>query len=150
VPWATPLIQLTATSEDQVANVYRPLQSMIRLGPLADLMAVGEEFIRVGADGRIDVVTSNAQSRLGQQGTFVLQDETGIWTKTNKMVHVAETQRRGLAGMGGRAIETSNADDPSVESVASRTLDAAKRTGDIYVYHREPPASLGDYSDPKA
>lgn len=145
-PWPTPLIQLTATSEDQVANVYRPLQSMIRLGPLADLMTVGEEFIRCGADGRIDVVTSSAQSRLGQPVTFCLQDETGIWTKTNRMVSVAETQRRGAAGMGGRTMETTNAPDPSVECVALRTLRAAERTKDIFVHHREPPPSLGDYT----
>jgi hypothetical protein len=31
----SPLIQLTATSEDQVDNIYRPLTAMIRMGPLA-------------------------------------------------------------------------------------------------------------------
>jgi hypothetical protein len=30
MPWPTPLIQLLATSEDQVDNVYRPLQAMAR------------------------------------------------------------------------------------------------------------------------
>ena len=35
-PWATPLIQLLATSEDQVDNVYRPLQAMARGGLLAE------------------------------------------------------------------------------------------------------------------
>src|SRR5690606_29917983 len=42
-PWATPLIQLLATAEDQTDNVYRPLQSMARNGPLAERMRVGEE-----------------------------------------------------------------------------------------------------------
>jgi hypothetical protein len=145
-PWTTPLIQLTATAEDQVANVYRPLQAMIRNGPLGDLMATMEGFVRVGGhDGRIDVVTSSAQSRLGAPVTFVLQDETGIWTKTNKLVEVAKTQRRGAAGMGGRVLETTNAPDPSVDSVALATIRSATRTGDIFVYHREPPESLGDY-----
>lgn len=144
-PWATPLIQLTATAEDQVANVYRPLQAMIRGGRLGDLVSVGESFIRLGNDGRIDVVTSSAQSKLGAPVTFVLQDETGIWTKTNKLVDVAKTQRRGAAGMGGRVMETTNAPDPSVESVALATMRAAVKTGDIYVYHREPPKELGEY-----
>lgn len=144
-PWVTPLIQLTATAEDQVANVYRPLQAMIRMGRFGDLAAVHEQFIRLGQDGRIDVVTSSAQARLGAPVNFVLQDETGIWTKTNKMITVAETQRRGAAGMGGRVIETTNAPDPSVESVALRTMRSAAKTGDIAVYHREPPASLGEY-----
>jgi hypothetical protein len=48
----SPLIQLTANSEDQVANVWRPLTAMIRLGPLADLLAVREDFIRIlGGEG---------------------------------------------------------------------------------------------------
>ncbi|MFC4912569.1 hypothetical protein [Actinomadura gamaensis] len=107
-PWATPLIQLLATSEDQVANVYRPLKAMVKGGPLAERMKVGEQFIRIGDDGLIDVVTSSAQSRLGNPITCALQDETGLYTATNKMIGVAETQRRGLAGMGGRALETAN------------------------------------------
>jgi hypothetical protein len=37
-PWPTPLIQLHATSEDQTDNVYRPLQAMVKHGPLGDMM----------------------------------------------------------------------------------------------------------------
>jgi hypothetical protein len=140
MPWPTPLIQLLATSEDQVDNVYRPLQAMAKSGPLADVMRVGEEFIRLPNDGRIDVVTSSAQSRLGNPITFAMQDETGLYTKTNKMIRVAETQRRGAAGMGGRTMETSNAWDPSEESVAQRTSES--RRPDIFKFHRQPPAHL--------
>lgn len=138
--WPTPLIQITAFAEDQTDNIFRPLQSMIRLGPLADLMRVGEEFIRVGDEGRIDVVTSSAQARLGAPVTYVPQDETGIWTRENKMVHVADTQRRGLAGMQGRAQETTNAFDPTQKSVAQ--LSYQSRTGDVFKFHRPPPAHL--------
>jgi len=42
------------------------------------------------------------------------------------MIKVAETQRRGLAGMGGRAEETTNAWDPTESSVAQRTAESAK------------------------
>jgi hypothetical protein len=140
VPWPTPLIQITATSEEQTDNVFRPLQSMIRYGPLGGLMRVGEEFIRLPNDGRIDVVTSSAQSRLGNPVTFVLQDETGIWTVTNKMTRVADTQRRGAAGMGGRTMETTNCWDPSEDSVAQRTAESARP--DIFRFHRLPPAGL--------
>ena len=141
-PWPTPLIQLLATAEDQTDNVYRPLQSMIRLGPLADLTSVGEEFIRVGEAGRIDVVTSSATARLGNPITFALQDETGLYTATNRMVRVAETQRRGLAGMGGRMIETTNPPDPTEDSTAKRTLESKAK--DIFRFWRPPPAGL-DY-----
>ncbi|SFE54844.1 Phage terminase-like protein, large subunit, contains N-terminal HTH domain [Actinopolyspora alba] len=139
-PWATPLIQLMATSQDQVDNVYRPLQAMTKNGPLAEQMRVGEEFIRIGERGRIDVVTSSALSRLGNPITFALQDESGTYTHTNKMVRVAETQRRGLAGMGGRAMETTNAWDPSESSVAQRTAES--RRPDIWRYHPQAPSGL--------
>ena len=140
VPQPTPLIQLLATSEDQVANVYRPLCSMVRHGALSSLMSVREGFIRVGEEGRIDVVTSSAQSRLGNPITFAIQDETGTYTATNKMIKVAETMRRGLAGMSGRSIETTNAYDPSEESTAQRTHEG--NAEDVYRYFPQAPAHL--------
>lgn len=139
-PWPTPLIQLTATSEDQVANVYRPLKSMVKRGPLAEMMTVGEEFTRVGDDGRIDVVTSSAQSRLGNPIVFALQDESGLYTTANKLRRVAETQRRGVAGMGGRSMETTNAWDPSEHSVAQTTSESKAR--DVFKYHPQALKSL--------
>ncbi|MFB7225229.1 hypothetical protein [Streptomyces sp. NPDC056227] len=140
VPWPTPLIQLVATSEDQVVNVYRPLQNMVRLGPLSEIMRVGEEFTRVGDDGRIDTVTSSAMSRLGNPITFANQDETGLYTTANKLRRVAETQRRGLAGMGGRSMETTNGWDPSENSVAQTTSESKAR--DVFRYHPQAPKTL--------
>lgn len=144
VPWPTPLIQLTASSGDQVDNVYRPLQSMAKLGPLSGLLKVGEEFVRIGEQGRIDVVTSSALSRLGNPINFALQDETGTWTTANKLRRVAETQRRGLSGMGGRSMETTNTWDPSEHSVAQTTSEAKAK--DIFRYHPQAPKSLS-YGD---
>lgn len=163
MPWPTPLIQITAFSEEQTDNVYGALKPMIDLGPLSQLIPkTGEEFIRLPRGGRIDTVTSSAQSRLGQRVTFVPQDEVGIWTETNKMVKVAETQRRGLAGMGGRAEETTNAWDPTENSVAQRTAESQKswdplyvpfsdrelmsRGKDVFRYHPQAPAHLS-YTD---
>jgi hypothetical protein len=139
--WPTPLIQITATSDDQTDNIYGALRPMIDDGPLSALIPkTGEEFIRLPNKGRIDTVTSNARSRLGQRVTYVPQDETGIWTPQTGMVRVAETQRRGLAGMGGRAEETTNAWDPSEGSVAQRTADSS--TDDIFRLHPEAPLGL--------
>ena len=139
-PWPTPLIQLVATAEDQVDNVYRPLRNMVKLGPLSEFMRVGEEFTRVGDQGRIDTVTSSAMSRLGNPITFANQDETGLWTTANKLRRVAETQRRGLAGMGGRSMETTNGWDPSESSVAQTTSESKSR--DIFKYHPQAPKTL--------
>jgi hypothetical protein len=140
-PWPTPLIQITATSEEQTDNIYDALRPMIELGPLADLIPkTGEEFIRLPNGGRVDVVTSSATSRLGQRVTFVPQDETGVWTVANKMTKVADTQRRGLAGMGGRAVEITNAWDPAENSVAQRTSESQRP--DLYRQHVQPPKHL--------
>ncbi|MHD0187328.1 hypothetical protein ACNQTB_05480 [Corynebacterium diphtheriae] len=46
-PHPSPLIQLTATSEDQVDNTMRPLKSMVKMGPLRHLLATRGEFIRI-------------------------------------------------------------------------------------------------------
>ena len=140
-PWSTPLIQITATSEDQTDNTYDVLRPMIELGPLHDLIPkTGEEFIRLPNDGRIDVVTSKGNSRLGQRVTFVVQDETGIWLKSNGGHNLAKKQRQGLAGMGGRAIETTNAWDPATDSVAQRTHESQAK--DVNRDFRHPSANL--------
>lgn len=138
--WPTPLIQVTATSEDQADNVFRHIRSMIRLGPLGDLMRVGENMIRIGTEGEIVAVTSSAASKLGNPLTFAVQDETGLYTDTNKLRHVAETQRRGAAGMGGRTLETTNAYDPSQDSVAQRTRESQAQ--DVFKFYEPPPANL--------
>lgn len=138
----SPLIQITAYAEDQTDNIYRPLKAMIRQGPLADLMRVGEEFTRIvdREDGRIDVVTSSAQARLGNPISYAAQDETGIWTAQNKMISVADTQRRGLAGMQGRSQETTNAFDPTQRSQAQLTYQSPRP--DIFKFYRQPPDNL--------
>lgn len=143
----SPLIQLTATSEDQVeTNMYRHLKAMIAMGPLKDLLKVREGFIRIVGDSddtdmdRIDVVTASANSRLGNPLSFAFQDESGLYTKANKMRRVAETQRRGAAGMGGRTIETTNAWDPAEESVAQSTWESPSE--DIFKFYRNPDVAL--------
>jgi hypothetical protein len=118
-PWPTPLIQVTALSEEQTGNIYDALRPMIEYGPLAEIIPrTGEEFIRLPGGGMISTVTSSAQSRLGQRITFAAQDEVGLWSAVNKMLKVADTQYRGLAGMGGRAGLTTNGWDPAEASVA--------------------------------
>lgn len=141
MPHPSPLIQLTATSEDQVDNVYRPLKTMIKNGPLADLMLIREGFIRLpGDENRIDVVTASANSRLGNPVSYVLHDENGLYLKSNKLIAVAQTQRRGLAGMRGRSMATTNAWDPSENSDAQLTWES--RAKDVFKFYRTPPKNL--------
>jgi hypothetical protein len=140
MPWPTPLIQLLATSEDQVDNVYKPLAGMAKGPRLSGLMKVREGFIRLPNDGIAEVVTSSAQSRLGNPLIFCLQDESGLYTETNKMRNVAETMRRGAAGMGGRSMETTNPWDPSEQSVAQRTHEGQAK--DVFKFYEPPPPDL--------
>lgn len=137
-PWGTPWIQVTATSEDQTDNVYRALVPMIDEGPLADLIVdTGQTRINLPGNGLIEPVTSSGRARLGQRITFSVQDETHCWVETNGGWKLAETQRRNLSGTGGRAVETTNAWDPSEQSVAQRTSEAKAR--DVHRDHRQPP-----------
>ncbi len=86
------------------------------------------------------MVTSNARSRLGQRVTFVPWDETGLYTEVTGMIRVAETQRRGLSGMGGRGWEFTNPWDPAEESVAQRTFESVQK--DIHRDFPQAPSNL--------
>lgn len=145
-PWVTPWWQITALSEDQTANTWRSLQPMIELGPLkADVPDTGKTRINLPGGGLIEPVTSSGGSRLGQMITGAIQDESGIWTRRNGMRKVADTQQRNLAGMGGRAIETTNGWDPSEESVAQETHRVAAKVDDVHVDFPAPlPGSFGN------
>lgn len=142
----SPLVQITANSAEQADNIYKPLRAMINLGPLRHLLAVREGFIRIlGLSDqedldRIDVVTSSARSRLGNPISDAEQDEAGLYTKSNKMVDVADTQARGAAGMGGRTHLTTNAWDPSENSYAQQMYEAQEP--DVFIFYRDPDKAL--------
>lgn len=144
----SPLIQITANSEDQAENIYGALRAMIRLGPLRELLAVREGFVRIlGLSDdddldRIDVVTPAANSRLGNPISDAEQDEVGLYLKSNKLINLAETQRRGAAGMGGRTHATTNAWDPSQGSYAQQVYESGSE--DIFVFYRNPDLALRD------
>lgn len=140
-PQSTPRIQIAATTDDQTDNVYGHLLPMIQRGPLADLIPdAGVTRINLPYGGWVEPVTSKATSRLGQPITLAIQDETGIWTKQNGGHALAKTQRRGLAGMSGRSIETTNAWNPAELSVAQMGFES--KVTDIYKDYRQSPATL--------
>lgn len=137
----TSLIQITAVSEDSTDNTYGWLIPMIEDGPLADVIPhTGEQFIRLPGRGRIDRVTSSARSRLGNPVTFAPQDEGGLWTPQNDMDTLADAQYRGLSGMSGRSVMTTNPWDIAEHSVAQVQFES--KATDIYRYFVRPPANL--------
>lgn len=124
-PWPSPHVQVTAVSEDQTDNVFRALIPMIELGSLqADVPDTGITRVNLRNGGLIEPVTSSARSRLGQRITFAVQDETHSWVERNGGRKLADNQRRNLAGMGGRFMETTNAWDPTEQSVAQSTSES--------------------------
>jgi hypothetical protein len=137
-PWPTPHIQVTACSEDQTDNIWRALLPMIQLGPLADVFDHGLTRINLPTGGLIEPVTAAAISRLGQRVTCALQDQTESWVQSNGGIKLADNQRRGLAGTGGRFFETPNAHDPVEDSVAQRTSEG-KAPGVTWIWRSRRP-----------
>lgn len=138
LPREQALIGLMATAEDQVDNVYAPLQEFVRGGPLGDIVKVREGFMRLPNAGRIDVMTAAAKSKLGKPLTFLLGDESGIYTGT--ILKAWQTSRRGIAGTQGRSMELTNPWDPMENSAAQIAFES--RRNDIFRYYRKPPADL--------
>jgi hypothetical protein len=136
-PWDTPWIQVAAASEDQTANVWRALLPMIQSGPLADVIPdAGHTRINLRNGGFIEPTTASGRSRLGQRLTFALHDEPHSWLQSNGGWQLADTQRRNLAGMGGRAIATTNAWNPAEVSDAQRTYEA--HLPDVHIDYPKP------------
>lgn len=137
-PWKTPHIQITGASLDQTDNVWRALQPMVELGDLkADIPDTGLSRINLPNGGMIEPVTSSARSRLGQRITFAVQDETHDWLEKNGGRRLADTQRRNLAGMGGRFVEVGNAWDPSENSVAQETFERESGVYKLFMHGGE-------------
>lgn len=136
------LIAILAFAEDQTRNVYEPLQSMIRSGPLESFVKVREGFIRLPGDGKIVPITSAAKSKLGMPFTSAVADESGLYTEQNGVLNTWRTIRRAVAGMQGRTIELTNPWDPMENSAAQQAFKSRKR--DIFRFYEKPPAEL-DY-----
>lgn len=140
LPRRKSLIGLLALAESQTVNVYEPLQSMILSGPLQEFVHVREGFIRTPNRGKIVPLTAKAGSKLGQPLTMALADESGLYTRLNKVLDTWQTMRRGVAGMQGRTMELTNPWDPTANSAAQIAFES--RRPDIFRYYRKPPAEL--------
>lgn len=130
-PWSKPLVQIAAVSEDQAENTYGALLELLTEddGRVADLLGLDAGQTRILKRGqpaaRIDAVTASAGTREGQRVTFGLLDETHLWTPASGGHRLAGTIRRNAAKMGGTTVETTNAYDPAMASVAQATDEAA-------------------------
>lgn len=132
VPWDRPVVQIAAVSEDQAENTYGALLELLteddsRVAKLLNLDAGQTRVLRKGQPAaRIDAVTASSGTREGQRVTFAVLDETHLWTPSTGGHALAAVIRRNAGKMGGTTVETTNAYNPSTESVAQATDDAAK------------------------
>ena len=72
----------------------------------------------------IEVAADDHLFRVGEAS--VVTHNTHSWTSENGGRRLADNQRRNLAGMGGRWLETTNAWDPSEGSVAQHTAESGE------------------------
>lgn len=146
-----PKVQIVAVSEDQTANTWDPCLEMARNGPVLANYQIDpmQTFIDV-PNGLIEAVTSSGTSREGFRPVFSAMDQTESWTSSNGGVKLAATIRRNLAKMQGCSVETPNAFEPGIGSVAEKSFaatDAQQRSREqgrskiagILFDHREAP-----------
>lgn len=136
VPRKKSLVQILASADDQRRNIYDPIQTMIRNGPLAEFVSVRDDYVKLPNNGRIDPISSSPRSKLGQPANFAVGDESGLYT--GRLKEAWETTRRGIAGMGGRTLEITNPWDPMENSSAQQTFEVAPK--DVFIFYRKPPA----------
>lgn len=134
----SPKVQVVAVSEDQTQNTWDPLLEMASNGPVQDTpgLDVMQTFVSV-PNGLIENVTSSSSAREGFRPVFAAMDQTESWTKTNGGRRLAATIRRNLGKVNGCSVETPNAFEPGVESVAESSFAAfaAQMEGRTRVAH---------------
>lgn len=155
-PWReilTPTVVVTAVSDDQVGNTWKPLLEMLREGPAADEfdIEVLDTFVNL-PKGKIERRTSSARSAKGIPGQVAaIMDQTEEWVPGNGGVSLAQTLRNNATKVGGLTIESPNAFTPGERSVAeasakfwdqirSGKYKNLERVRSLVYDHREAPA----------
>lgn len=151
-PWGlirTPLVQVAAVSEEQTKNSWSPLLEMLRNGPVMDEypgLEVMETFVNL-PQGRIETITSSAQTVKGNRAVFAIMDQTEEWTKGNGGHRLSQVMVTNATKVGGTTIESPNAFTPGMDSVAERTANAfalmtegkTRNVSGLLYDHREAP-----------
>lgn len=156
VPWSNHIAflgQITAVSEEQTKNTWRPMLTMCD-GPVIDNypgLEPLETMINLPG-GVIEQRTSAGRSIKGSPSQFVVLDQTEEWVASNGGIDFAEKIRDNVAKVGGSSIESPNAYVPGDGSVAESSAGFAElvREGralaaDILWDHREAPPETDLY-----
>lgn len=153
-----PLIKCLATEEGQAGNTYGNVEVMLELGPIADRVAgidVGLTRTFLPDGGEIRPATSGAASKDGGKETFVVFDETHLYTlPEHRSMHA--TVRRNLPKRKTAdpwALETSTMYAVGQDSIAEQTHRYAKTIAEgkiadpgLHFDHRQGPDDF-DWND---
>lgn len=160
-PASMPWVQIAGVSEKQTTNTMSMVLAMIAESPVIDDYGLDPGLTRVFSanSGRLEPITASAPTAEGARPTFCVLDETHLWVQANGGHKLAEVIRRNLGksrdGMA-RSVETTNAHEMGVESVAERSYDAWQKqtTGQfkgstiLYDSREAPPTvDIGDDAD---
>lgn len=155
-----PVIRCLATEEGQAGNTYDNVYFNLTEGPLGNGLprdAAGLTRIFLPGGGEIIPSTASNSSKDGGKETFVVFDETHLYT-TRELKRMYDTVRRNLAKRKAAepwSLETSTMYLPGEKSVAEETHDLAKliREGKTKIQrllfdHREADPDI-DLTDPE-
>lgn len=124
-------VQLAAVSYDQTENTFSMCRAMIGDRTEVDGMPVDAGLTRILAGAtktrKIAPVTSEAKTLEGGRPTFVIGDETHLWTSSDGGHRLAAVIKRNLGksrGGSARMLVTTNAHVPGLDSVAERDYEA--------------------------
>ena len=158
-PWSnrrTVYGQVAAVSERQTGNTWNVLVEMLSEGPaMRNIpgLEIYDSYIRLPNRGKIEAITSAANTAEGEKPVIVAMDQTESWFKTNGGTKLAAALRRNAAKVGGITVEGPNAFTPGDGSVAEETfqdyqkiLEGKSKSRGVLVVYREAPADtdLGD------
>ena len=132
-PVKTPYVRIMATEEDQTGNVYGVVQYNLNEGVLAQLkaygMMVGNTKVSLPWGGEILPSTTGAASKDGGKETFVVFDESHLYT-TLSLKNMYATVTRNLPKRARIAetwsLETTTMYSPGQESIAEQTFNFAR------------------------
>jgi len=132
-PVKTPYVRIMATEEDQTGNVYGVVQYNLNEGVLAQLkaygMMVGNTKVSLPWGGEILPSTTGAASKDGGKETFVVFDESHLYT-TLSLRNMYATVTRNLPKRARIAetwsLETTTMYSPGQESIAEQTFNFAR------------------------
>lgn len=132
-PVKTPYVRIMATEEDQTGNVYGMVKYNLEEGILAQLkaygMLVGNTKVSLPFGGEILPSTTGAASKDGGKETFVVFDESHLYTSSSlKNMYATVTRNLPKRAMIAEtwALETTTMYSPGQESIAEQTFAFAK------------------------